>query len=311
MDARRPPAVLLMGPTASGKTELAIALRRRYPFEIISVDSALVYRGLEIGAARPSAAELVEAPHRLINFVDPASAYSAGRFRDDALREMAEISAAGRIPLLVGGTMLYFKTLLEGLAELPGADPALRRELERRAAGEGWPSLHAELVRVDPATAARLHPNHSQRIQRALEVYYSSGRPLSVWQAEQRVVEFPYRLLQLGLLPADRAVLHERIARRFQMMLEQGLIAEVRALYERGDLHADLPAIRAVGYRQVWRYLDGCIDPEAMRAEAIAATRQLAKRQLTWLRRWPELKSIQLGEAALPQAQKYLSAFTF
>ena len=306
-----PPAVFLMGPTAAGKTALALALRRRYPFEIISVDSALVYRGLEIGAARPSPAELAEAPHRLINFVDPAQVYSAARFREDALAAMAEISAAGRVPLLVGGTMLYFKALREGLAASPGADPELRRRLEARAQRDGWPALHAELAAVDPAAAARIHPNHSQRIQRALEVYWLSGRPLTQWHAGQQPAALPYRVLQLAVAVEDRALLHRRIEQRFQAMLRQGLVDEVRALYARPDLHADLPAIRAVGYRQVWQYLAGEIDQAAMVAGAVAATRQLAKRQLTWLRKWPDLNWVRLEEsgAALAETQKYLTAF--
>lgn len=309
--AGEPSAVFLMGPTASGKTDLALALCRQYPFEIISVDSALVYRGLEIGAARPSDAELEEAPHRLINYIDPAETCSAVRFREDALEAMAEIHAAGRVPLLVGGTMLYFKVLREGLPALPPANPALRHELAARAEQEGWPALHAELAAVDPAIAARLHPNHSQRIQRALEVYYCSGRPLSAWQSDPPVAPLPYRVLQLALVPPDRSVLHERIARRFHAMLAEGLVDEVRALFQRGDLHAELPAIRAVGYRQVWQYLAGEIDEQTMIQSALAATRQLAKRQFTWLRGWPDLQRIEgLESAALDEAEKYLSLFT-
>lgn len=309
--AGEPPAVFLMGPTATGKTDLALSLCRQYPFEIISVDSALVYRGLEIGAARPSDAELEEAPHRLINYIDPAETCSAVRFREDALEAMAEIRAAGRVPLLVGGTMLYFKVLREGLPALPPANPELRRELAARAEQEGWPALHAELAAVDPAIAARLHPNHSQRIQRALEVYYCSGRPLSAWQSDPPVAPLPYRVLQLALVPPDRSVLHERIARRFHAMLAEGLVDEVRALFRRGDLHAGLPAIRAVGYRQVWQYLAGEIDEQTMIQSALAATRQLAKRQFTWLRDWPDLQRIEgLESAALDEAEKYLSLFT-
>lgn len=309
MAASQPPAVVLMGPTAAGKTELALALCRRYPFDIISVDSALVYRGLEIGAARPDDSELARAPHRLINFRDPAQPYSAEQFRRDALGAMEQISAAGRIPLLVGGTMLYFKALRDGLARMPAADPVLRRWLAERARHEGWPALHRELQRVDPVTAARLHPNHSQRIQRALEVFHSTGRPLSVWQAEQHATALPYRLVQLALAPADRAELHRRIERRFAAMLERGLVEEVRALYRRGDLHAGLPAIRAVGYRQVWQYLEGEIGYDEMVARGVAATRQLAKRQLTWLRSWPDLNWIDGGGSpACEQAQNYLAA---
>ncbi len=287
--ATRPPALALMGPTAMGKTALAIELCREYPFEIISVDSALVYRGLDIGAARPSAEELAAAPHRLLGICDPAEPYSVARFREDALRAMTEITAAGRIPLLVGGTMLYFKALREGLAALPETDPALRARIEAEAARRGWPALHAELAEVDPAAAARIHPRHSQRIQRALEVWHASGRSLSDWQARQVTEDLPWRLLQLALIPLDRPWLHRRIERRFRAMLDLGLVDEVRALRARGDLHPGLPAVRAVGYRQVWEYLDGEVDYDTMVARGIAATRQLAKRQLTWLRGWPDL----------------------
>ncbi|WP_250460700.1 tRNA (adenosine(37)-N6)-dimethylallyltransferase MiaA [Microbulbifer litoralis] len=283
-----------MGPTASGKTDLAMALAGRLPVELVSVDSALVYRGLDIGSAKPSAEELARYPHRLIDICDPSESYSAGRFRQDALVAMAEIVAAGRIPLLVGGTMLYFRALLEGMAELPQADPALRAELEARAEREGWPALHAELAQVDPQLASELHPNHSVRIERGLEVYRLTGRPLSELRREQSrdsVLEH-YDVRQLALLPRDRSLLHERIALRFRQMLERGFVDEVKALRARGDLHPDLPAIRAVGYRQVWQYLDGELDYGQMLEAGIAATRQLAKRQLTWLRRWQELAGI-------------------
>lgn len=305
-----PPAIFLMGPTASGKTELALALARRHPLEIISVDSALVYRGLEIGAARPSAEELAAVPHHLVNHVDPAEVYSAARFRREALEAMASIAAAGRIPLLVGGTMLYFKVLRDGLSALPPANAELRRQLEQRAATEGWPALHAELVRVDPETAARLHPNHSQRIQRALEVYHLSGQPLSALQRQSTAAPLPWRLLQLGLLPPDRHQLHQRIEQRFRHMLAAGFLEEVNRLYQRGDLHPDLPAIRAVGYQQAWQHLAGNIDEATMVERALAATRQLAKRQYTWLRGWPELRAIPaLGGDALDRAEKYLALF--
>ncbi|WP_345549366.1 tRNA (adenosine(37)-N6)-dimethylallyltransferase MiaA [Microbulbifer aestuariivivens] len=283
-----------MGPTASGKTDLAMALADRLPVDLISVDSALVYRGLDIGSAKPSPQELARYPHRLIDICEPTESYSAGQFRRDALQAMDESAAAGRIPLLVGGTMLYFRALLEGLAELPAADPAVRAEIEARAQKEGWPALHRELAAVDPELAAELHPNHSVRIERGLEVYRLTGRPLSALRREQArdsVVE-RYNLRQLALVPGDRALLHQRIALRFRRMLEAGFIDEVRALRARGDLHEGLPAIRAVGYRQVWQYLDGRLDYEAMVEAGIAATRQLAKRQLTWLRRWPDLARI-------------------
>ncbi|MFI2811952.1 MULTISPECIES: tRNA (adenosine(37)-N6)-dimethylallyltransferase MiaA [Microbulbifer] len=307
-----------MGPTASGKTDLAMAIADRLPVELVSVDSALVYRGLDIGSAKPGAAELAQYPHRLIDICDPAESYSAGDFRRDALAAMDEITAAGRIPLLVGGTMLYFRALLEGMAELPAADPAVRAEIEARAAREGWPALHAELAGVDPELAGELHPNHSVRIERGLEVYRLTGRPLSELRREQArdPLTDRYRVTQLALLPRDRALLHERIERRFLRMLEHGFVDEVRALHARGDLHADLPAIRAVGYRQVWQYLAGELDYDEMVAAGIAATRQLAKRQLTWLRRWPDLARIYLqapdgtlrkNDEILAEALKFLA----
>ncbi|MDW5378204.1 tRNA (adenosine(37)-N6)-dimethylallyltransferase MiaA [Halomonas sp. HP20-15] len=289
---KRPLAILLMGPTASGKTDLAMALRERLGAELISVDSAMVYRGLDIGTAKPSAAELARAPHRLIDIRDPSEPYSAAEFRDDAHREMREISDAGRIPLLVGGTMLYYRSLLGGVARLPAADPALRAEFEAWAAERGLGALHEELARVDPESAARIHPNDPQRLMRALEVQRLSGRPMSALWREQQAETFPWRTLSIGLAPADRAVLHERIARRFDAMLEQGFLDEVIALRERGDLSPELPALKSVGYRQAWAYLDGQYDRATLRDRGVIATRQLAKRQLTWLRSWPALKWI-------------------
>jgi tRNA dimethylallyltransferase len=273
-----------MGPTASGKTDLAVALVESLPCEIISVDSALVYREMDIGTAKPDAETLARAPHRLIDIIDPAESYSAARFRDDALREMAEITAAGRIPLLVGGTMLYYRALQQGLSPLPQGDAELRAQLEAEAAVKGWQSLHDRLAEVDPESAARIHPNDPQRLSRALEVYALSGQPLSVLWREQEKSAFPYRAVKLAVAPADRSVLHERIARRFGLMLQQGFIEEVETLYRRGDLHPELPSIRCVGYRQVWRFLAGEWDRETMSERAIIATRQLAKRQYTWLR---------------------------
>jgi len=285
-----PRVVCLMGPTASGKTGLAVRLVQEYPFEIVSVDSALVYRDMDIGTAKPEPEVLASAPHRLIDFLDPAESYSAARFRTDALREIEDIISQDRIPLLVGGTMLYFRALMEGLAELPAADETLRESLLQEAATMGWQALHDQLARVDPAAAVRIHPNDPQRIQRALEVYRLTGVPLSEWLALP-TDPFPYQSLLLGLVPSDRRVLHERIARRFTNMLELGLIEEVRALYERGDLNLDMPSMRAVGYRQVWHFLAGEISYQEMSEMAIAATRQLAKRQLTWLRSMPGLVS--------------------
>ncbi len=280
----RPPAVFLMGPTASGKTELAVALARALPVEIVSVDSAMVYRGMDIGTAKPRPEVLAEAPHRLIDIADPAEAYSAARFRDDALREMAAIAAAGRVPLLVGGTMLYFRALERGLAPMPSADPALRRRLAADLAREGGAALHARLARVDPAAAARIHPNDPQRLLRALEVYELTGRPLSRWQAAGPGEPLPYTVIKLVVAPSDREVLRERIAARFAAMLAAGFEEEVARLRARGDLSPDLPSMRAVGYRQMWAYLEGRLDRAAMEERAVAATRQLAKRQFTWLR---------------------------
>ncbi len=281
-----PPAIFLMGPTASGKTALAVRLVERFPLEIISVDSALVYRGMDIGTAKPDAATLARAPHHLLDIRDPTEAYSAAAFRDDARRLMTDISTRGTVPLLVGGTMLYFRALLHGLDDLPRADATLRKKLETEAAARGWPALHAELAAVDPATAARLAPNDSQRIGRALEIYRLTGTPMSALLDRERS-ELPYRVLQLALIPSDRAVLHRRIAGRFDAMLAEGLLEEVKALRRDPALDADVPAMRAVGYRQAWACLDGDIDLATLRERGIAATRQLAKRQLTWLRSWP------------------------
>ncbi|GAA0562142.1 tRNA (adenosine(37)-N6)-dimethylallyltransferase MiaA [Halomonas salifodinae] len=296
-DDRRPPAILLMGPTAAGKTDLAIALHERLGCELISVDSALIYRGMDIGTAKPSAAELARAPHRLVDIRDPAEAYSAAEFREDALAAMREITAAGRVPLLVGGTMMYYKRLMEGVAQMPAADPALRAELEAEAERRGLQALHEELARVDPRLAAELHPHNRQRLLRALEVYRLSGRPLSVLWAEQCRETLPWRTLSIGVAPAARAVLHERIERRFEAMLDQGFLEEVAALKARGDLHPDLPSMRCVGYRQAWEHLDGAYDRETLIAKGTAATRQLAKRQLTWLRGWPDLHWVDSQQA--------------
>lgn len=297
----KPPAIFLMGPTASGKTALAGKLLEHLPCDIISVDSALVYRGMDIGTAKPSRQELQAAPHRLIDIRDPADPYSVADFRNDALREMQAISEAGRIPLLVGGTMLYFKALKDGLAELPMADPAVRARISEEAREKGWPWLHKRLAVVDPQAAARIHPNDSQRIQRALEIYEVIGKSMSDLQNKQQNRQavgenglldgenkqsFQYNILSVALMPQSRALLHQRIAARFETMLAQGFVDEVRALFERGDLSPDLPAIRAVGYRQVWDYLEGKMDYETMKERGIIATRQLAKRQITWLRSW-------------------------
>ena len=281
---QNPPAIFLMGPTASGKTGVAVELVQRLPLEIVSVDSALVYRHMNIGTAKPDAATLAAAPHHLIDIIEPTERYSAAQFRHDALRLMAGITARGNIPFLVGGTMLYFKALREGLSGLPQADAEVRAELDARAAEIGWPGMHAELARIDPETAARLEPTDPQRIQRALEVYELTGEPMSLLMAREAPEPLPYRVLPIGLMPSDRAVLHQRIAERFDAMLAQGLIEEVQWLREHYILNALMPAMRCVGYRQAWQYLEGEIDRDALREKGLAATRQLAKRQMTWLR---------------------------
>lgn len=280
----RPPAILLMGPTASGKTALACALAERFPLDLISVDSALVYRGLDIGSAKPDAATLARHPHRLVDIRDPEQPYSAGDFRADALREMAAINAAGRVPLLVGGTGLYFRALTRGFADLPTADADLRATLQAELQQSGLAALHERLQQQDPQAAARIRPSDTQRVLRALEVIALSGRPLSEIQRDGAPSRPPYRLLKLALVPADRAPLHARIAERFGQMLQDGLIEEVQRLRARAGVHAELPAIRAVGYRQVWQYLDGEFSRDELCDRGVFATRQLAKRQITLLR---------------------------
>jgi tRNA dimethylallyltransferase len=272
-----------MGPTASGKTAVAMALADRFPVELISVDSAQVFRDMDVGTAKPDRATLARYPHRLIDLISPEESYSAARFCADALAAMAEITAAGNVPLLVGGTMLYFRALLHGLADLPEADAALRAEIDTEAAAEGWPALHAKLAIFDPSTAARLHPTDSQRLQRALEIYRLTGRPMSALLAESEQLRPAFDFLSIGLLPGDRAVLHERIARRFDDMLLVGLDDEVRMLREKYRLHLGLPSMRCVGYRQTWEAQEGIIPPKELRDRGIFATRQMAKRQITWL----------------------------
>lgn len=286
-----PPAICLMGPTASGKTAVAQELTLRFPLEIVSVDSAQVYIGMDIGTAKPDRATLERFPHHLIDLLSPEEAYSAARFRADALRVMGEITARGKIPLLVGGTMLYFKALREGLSDLPQADPELRRSIDTEARERGWPALHAELARLDAETAARLKPTDAQRIQRALEVVRLTGAPLAAGLARRTETALPFRLVQLALLPSDRAVLHRRIAQRFDAMLAAGLVDELQGLRKKYRLHAGLPSMRCVGYRQAWDYLEGRGKLNALREKGIAATRQLAKRQLTWLRSWPDVEA--------------------
>ncbi len=282
------PAIFLMGPTASGKTDLAVELTRRFPCTIISVDSAMIYRGMDIGTAKPGPEILRVAPHRLIDILDPAQAYSAAQFCADAAREMREIMAAGRIPLLVGGTMLYFRALQRGLSALPSADAAVRARLELQGRERGWAYLHQRLCGVDPVAAARIHPNDPQRIQRALEVYELSGVPMTNLLARRTAAPWQGPIIKIVVAPGDRAVLRQRIASRFHAMLEQGLVAEVQALRKRGDLDRDRPAMRSVGYRQVWDYLNAELDYEEMISKAVIATGQLAKRQMTWLRQETE-----------------------
>ena len=296
----KPLAIFLMGPTASGKTDLAIQLRQQLPVEVISVDSALIYRGMDIGTAKPSKAELALAPHRLIDICDPAESYSAANFRTDALREMQEISAQGKIPLLVGGTMLYYKALLEGLSPLPSADENVRSEIEAKAALIGWAGLHQELSKIDPISAQRINPNDSQRINRALEVFYLTGKTLTELTA-QKGEALPYDILQFAIAPEQREVLHRRIEQRFHKMIELGFQQEVEKLCHRPDLSENLPSIRCVGYRQMWEYLRGDYDHDEMVFRGICATRQLAKRQITWLRGWTSpiqwLDSLQPAQA--------------
>jgi tRNA dimethylallyltransferase len=295
----RPPAVFLMGPTASGKTALACALRERLPLELVSVDSALVYRGMDVGTAKPDAETLARHPHALVDIRDPAEPYSAADFRDDALAAMSRITAAGRVPLLVGGTGLYFRALQRGLSSLPQADADVRAKLAKEAAAVGWPALHRRLAALDPAAARRIRPGDQQRLQRALEVIELTGRPLSEQQSGGRGESFGWRVLKLALLPGDRATLHERIAARFDAMLDGGLLDEVAALRARGDLHPDLPAIRAVGYRQAWEHLDGRYGRAELRDRGIFATRQLAKRQVTWLRGELDARALDPDESGL------------
>ncbi|ENV0925001.1 tRNA (adenosine(37)-N6)-dimethylallyltransferase MiaA [Vibrio parahaemolyticus] len=288
MTDKLPLALFLMGPTASGKTELAIRLRQKFPVEIISVDSALIYKGMDIGTAKPDERELSLAPHRLIDILDPSESYSAADFRRDALQAMDDIVAEGKIPLLVGGTMLYYKALLEGLSPLPAANPEIRQQIEQEALTKGWSVLHDELKEIDPASAARIHPNDPQRLSRALEVYRISGKTLTEL-TQTKGESLPYRVKQFAIAPKDRAELHRRIELRFDKMMEAGFEDEMKALYARKDLHPDLPSIRCVGYRQMWEYLDGeCTRDEAV-FRGVCATRQLAKRQITWLRSWDDL----------------------
>ncbi|MCC2617710.1 tRNA (adenosine(37)-N6)-dimethylallyltransferase MiaA [Aestuariibacter halophilus] len=283
-----PPAIFLMGPTASGKTDLAIQLVEQAPCELISVDSALIYRDMDIGTAKPSVEEQARAPHRLLDIRDAAESYSVAEFRQDALREMADITQRGNIPVLVGGTMMYYKALLDGLSTLPPSQPDVRAEIEQQAADKGWQALHDELAKIDPTSAARIHPNDPQRLARALEVYRISGKTLTELTVSKSD-PIPYAVKNFAIAPSDRVILHERIERRFNLMIQNGFEQEVASLRARGDLHLDMPSMRCVGYRQMWQYLSGELSHDEMIYRGIVATRQLAKRQFTWLRSWPQL----------------------
>jgi len=296
-----------MGPTASGKSGLALKLAEKYPVEIISVDSALVYRGMDIGTAKPDAATRAKIPHHLVDIRDPTERYSAAQFRADALKLMAGITARRRVPLLTGGTMLYFKALRQGLSQLPEADPELRREIDERARQHGWPALHARLEKLDPTTAARLKPTDAQRIQRALEVCYLTGQPMSYFLCAPRDQPLPYDGFAIAFIPSDRAILHQRIADRFSAMLSSGLVEEVRELKRRYPLHPGLPSMRSVGYRQVWGYVEGQYDLADLHDRGVAATRQLAKRQLTWLRSMSEVNVVDcLAHDVMPRIERLL-----
>lgn len=307
--------IFVMGPTAAGKTDLAIYLAQHLPCDIISVDSAMVYREMDIGTAKPTAEILAQFPHRLIDIRDPNEPYSAAQFREDALVEIQKIHAVGRIPLLVGGTGLYFRSLQQGLSDLPSAHPEIREQLNQEAAQLGWQALHERLAAIDPETAQNIHRNDPQRIQRALEVYLVSGKTMSQWYRETKTQQWHYPVIKIILSPTQRAILHAKIAQRFYLMLEMGLVDEVKRLFMRGDLTADLPAIRAVGYRQVWQYLQGELSKEALPEAGITATRQLAKRQLTWLRaesdgQWFDSEQPEIAQQVLAWVQQQLDLKT-
>ncbi|WP_415891452.1 tRNA (adenosine(37)-N6)-dimethylallyltransferase MiaA [Neptuniibacter sp. SY11_33] len=290
-----------MGPTASGKTDLAMKLYDHMPCEIVSVDSAMIYKGMDIGTAKPDQETLAKYPHRLIDICDPSEAYSAAEFRMDALKQIEEIRSAGKVPILTGGTMLYFHALKNGLANLPEADAAVRERLLQEAEAEGWAAMHARLAEVDPESAKRLNPNDAQRLQRALEVYEITGRSMTDLWAEQEKQKPDFPIVSLAVMPQERSELHDRIARRFDIMLEQGFVDEVRTLWDRGDLNLQMPSVRCVGYRQVWEYFAGTWDYDTMKFKGVVATRQLAKRQVTWLRSWENLNWIDTHDTNLLQ----------
>ena len=310
----KPNVICLMGPTASGKTSLAVDLVQQHPFQIVSVDSAQIYQQMNIGTGKPQKGVLDIAPHRLIDFIDPAVPYSASQFRTDAFREIDEILEVGDTPLLVGGTMLYFRVLRDGLADMPHADPEVRAEIEKLAQEQGWEAVHQQLAAVDPDSAARIHPNDPQRTQRALEVYRISGKTITSFHAEMRAQQealLPYNLHFFAIQPEDRGVLYSHIDTRFRQMLNEGLVDEVQALRARGDLNHQLPSIKSVGYRQVWQYLDDEVDYDGMVESSIIATRQLAKRQLTWLRSWPSLQSLSNSSAhSVQHVLKYMDTIS-
>ncbi|NLQ18465.1 tRNA (adenosine(37)-N6)-dimethylallyltransferase MiaA [Marinomonas sp. M1K-6] len=305
----KPHVVCLMGPTASGKTGLAVELAQHHDFEIISVDSALVYKGMDIGTAKPDADLLSKAPHRLIDIIDPLESYSAADFVTDAVEQAQEILSKGKTPLLVGGTMMYFNALQKGLAEMPTANAELRAIIEGEAALKGWPALHEELQKIDPEAALRIHPNDPQRLQRALEVFRLTGRSMTQLWAEQEPVSLPFEMINMAVMPKERSVLHERIEQRFYEMMEQGFLAEVEGLYRRGDLSIDMPSMRCVGYRQLWQYLEGDDLLDDAIFKGVVASRQLAKRQLTWLRGWEDLMIFDsLSKDLVPEALNYIES---
>lgn len=305
----KPHVVCLMGPTASGKTGLAVELAEHHNFEIISVDSALVYKGMDIGTAKPDAALLARAPHRLIDIIDPLESYSAADFVFDAVEQSQEILAKGKTPLLVGGTMMYFNALQKGLAEMPQANVELRAVIEAEAAEKGWVALHEELQTIDPEAASRIHPNDPQRLQRAIEVYRLTGKTMTQFWAQQEAVSLPFDMINMAVMPKERSVLHARIERRFYDMMDQGFLAEVESLYKRGDLSIDMPSMRCVGYRQLWQYLEGDDLLDDAIFKGVVASRQLAKRQLTWLRGWDDLMIFDsLSKDLLTEALNYIES---
>ncbi|MEO9275816.1 tRNA (adenosine(37)-N6)-dimethylallyltransferase MiaA [Marinomonas sp. 5E14-1] len=305
----KPNVVCLMGPTASGKTGLAVELAQHHNYEIISVDSALVYKGMDIGTAKPDAGLLARAPHRLIDIIDPLESYSAADFVSDTVKEVADIVSKGKTPLLVGGTMMYFNALQKGLAEMPTADAQVRAEIEEEAAEKGWPALHEYLQTIDPEAALRIHPNDPQRLQRAIEVYRLTGKTMTQFWAEQEAASMPFEMINMAVMPKERSILHQRIEQRFDEMMAQGFLAEVEGFYCRGDLSIDMPSMRCVGYRQLWQHLDGMDSLDDAIFKGVVASRQLAKRQLTWLRGWEDLMIFDsLSKDLVSEALNYIES---